>query len=114
MSCQINILLDPEERRHITSAARAAGLTQREYCRRTLLAAASEIDGPAGRSLLDLMREVHARVCGKPSGGTEADAAAEALVQMGIPAEAARFRAAGIVAENPQANAAEIIREALR
>ena len=103
-----NLTLRLDARQHAEIARRAtlAGLSIADYIRRAALA-----DDSAG-----LIREIHRAVVGGNGGGLsdEGRLALEALTQAGISAGEARGRVERAILAAPKADAATIIREALR
>ena len=98
-----------DEARAIKDAARQAGLSQRQFCRQAILAAA-ESSGP----MIAMLREIHSAVCnGNGPLSPEAAAAQAALVQLGIPKAQAQTRVAAAAKDDPKAPAEELIRKAL-
>ena len=110
----ILVHLEDAEHQAVKQAARLAGLKQKELCRRAVVDMAKSITGSNGHSILDLVREIHKSVCQKPSLAGEAEDAATVLIQMGISETTARRRTAKITAANPEATAAEIVKESLK
>jgi len=103
----ILVPIEDTERERVRQAARQAGLSQRQFCRQAILAAAE-----SSGSMIAMLREVHRAVCDQPKSA-EAEAAKAALVQMGIPPKDARRRVAAVIKEHPKGKAEELIRKVL-
>ena len=102
----ITLRLDATQHAEIVRRARLAGLSLSDYVRQAALA--EETQG--------MVRAIYGAVVGGNGHGlgTEAADALAALVGMGVPAAQARRKVEGIVKAAPKADAAWIIKEAMR
>ena len=108
-------LIDETERARVKQAARACGISQKAFCRQAILQAAATVTGQAD-DVLVLLGQIRDAVCpeANPRPSSESQAAAEALVQMGMPRGEAVRRARAIALAQPDLDAAGIVKGALR
>lgn len=113
----IVILPSDQDRAAIGQAAKAAGLSVREFCRRAAVEAAGQTTGRAP-DVVAMVRAIHRAVCLQPASGaapasTEASVAQAALEQIGMSTTDAAGRVRAIVRAEPGAQADQIIKRAL-
>jgi len=101
----ILIPISEEQAATVKEAARKAGLSQRAFCRRAVLAAIQPDQ--------EMLREIHEAVCGT-SDSSESKLAEVALVKMGLAPAEARTKVSEVVLKKPDANAEDIIRKAFQ
>jgi hypothetical protein len=106
------VLIDMTEadKAALAQAAEAAGLSQREFARRAIR------DACAGVSLdlAGMVREIHKAVTAKPKAEPEPDDAVAVLTGLGLDPKTAAKRVQRVKTDNPSADTATVIREALR
>ena len=101
--------IEAADREKVRRAARSAGLSQRQFCRRAVLEAA---DGHA--DVPGMVRAIYKAVCGRDALPPEAADAVAALVELGLTRAVARRRVDVALKDSPEATAAELIAAALR
>ena len=102
----VSLRMDDRQHAEIARRAKLAGLSLSAYVCQAALA-----DDTAA-----MVREIHAAVVGGNGHGLGAEAAdaLAALVTMGVPAMQARRRVEAVVLATPKADAAQIIKTAMR
>lgn len=102
--------LSAEDAALVARAAAAAGLSRREFARRSVVAAARQATGEGAEDLLGMVRQVRDAVClqsGRMPG--EGSAAVAALTHLGMPAKVASARVGRLLAEEPTRTAEGLI-----